>query len=146
MGPLWRDQMGPHRQHSMAASGRYRKQTGFRKRIILSPGLIITTLSMDDPQAGAIQRPYPLRTDESRALRVRGGRNQKLATKKTITPFEKIFLDSRSHFEDYALVIALQTTASTTALVSGVVAAGQPKLPHGNDAACPRRTAVDSGF
>ena len=70
---------------------------------------------------------------------------QELATEKRITPLQKIFLDSHPHFGNHDLVIALQTTASTT-VQSRAVAAGQPKLPYGNHAKCTRRTAVGLGF
>jgi len=77
---------------------------------------------------------------------VRQEKPQQLATEKRITLLQKIFLDFHPHFGNHDLVIALQKTASKMVPASGVVAAGQPKLPYGNHAACPRQTAVDCGL
>lgn len=82
--------------------------------------------------------------DESRHC-VREVEDPRTGYEKRITTFQKIFLDSHPHFVNHDLVIALQTTASTT-VPSRAVAVGQPKLPHGNHAECPGRTAVGFGF
>lgn len=71
---------------------------------------------------------------------------QELATERTITPIQKIFLDSRSHFGNHGPVITLRTTVSTTVPESRAFAAGQLKLPYGNQAENPRRTVVVSRF
>jgi hypothetical protein len=70
---------------------------------------------------------------------------QDVATKK-IVPSQKIFVDSHPTFGDHDLVIAFQTMTSTLVTASRPVAAGQPKLPYGNRAESPRRTAIEFGW
>ena len=76
---------------------------------------------------------------------MRGRGKPELVTKKIITGFQKILLDTHWYFGDHDLVIAIRMTASIAVRGSRTVAAGQPELPYGNYAGSLARAIVEFG-